>query len=187
MGGQNTSPEMRGSVGQRFVWGVFGVISWQFLMSARFRTSFLLAVLTGLSRGSSLAEGQAAEPPWRWRLADRPRLDLGGEGADSNTCFSRVQAAFRLRDGRVAIAAFNALPTIPLMRGVNCKKRAGGRGTGTGDRERCMAAGQSRSRVPGPRPDTANVDDVARQLKSGAWLVRRRRVCLLSSSRPRSC
>jgi hypothetical protein len=80
-------------------------------MSARFGT-FVLAVVTGLSRGSPLAEGQAAEPNWTWRLADRPRLDLGGEGADSNTSFSRVQAAFWLHDGRIAIAEFNSPPTI---------------------------------------------------------------------------
>jgi len=80
-------------------------------MSHRYVTSLLLVALTGLSRGS-LANGQAGEPQWTWRLADRPRLDLGGEGADSNTSFSRVQAAFRLRDGRIAIAEFSSPPAI---------------------------------------------------------------------------
>jgi hypothetical protein len=81
-------------------------------MSVRYLAPFLLAVLTGLTRSVSFAEGQAAEPNWTWRLAARPRLDLGGDGADSNTSFSRVQAAFRLRDGRIAIAEFNSPPTI---------------------------------------------------------------------------
>lgn len=82
------------------------------MASARYGTPFLLVVLTGLIRGSSLADGQPVEPNWTWRLAGRPRLDLGGDGADSNTSFSRVQAAFRLRDGRIAIAEFNSPPTI---------------------------------------------------------------------------
>jgi hypothetical protein len=72
----------------------------------------LLAALPGVSSGASLVHGQAAEPKWAWRLADRPRIDLGGETADSNTAFSRVQAAFRLRDGRIAIAEFNSPPAI---------------------------------------------------------------------------
>lgn len=55
---------------------------------------------------------QAPQPSWRWRLAERPRIDLGGVAADSNTSFSRVMAAFRLRDGRIAIAEPNSPPTI---------------------------------------------------------------------------
>ena len=82
------------------------------MVSPRYLSPFLLVAVTGLSRGSPPAYGQASEPRWTWRLADRPRIDLGGDGADSNSSFSRVQAAFRLRDGRIAIAEFNSPPTI---------------------------------------------------------------------------
>jgi len=77
-----------------------------------YRSLLFLAALAGVSRDSSLAHGQAGEPKWTWRLADRPRIDLGGEAADSNASFSRVQAAFRLRDGRLAIAEFSSPPTV---------------------------------------------------------------------------
>jgi hypothetical protein len=47
-----------------------------------------------------------------WRLSDRPQLELGGADADPNTQFARVQGAFRLSDGRLAIVEFNTPPTI---------------------------------------------------------------------------
>jgi hypothetical protein len=70
-----------------------------------------LLALGALVPSFSMAQ-EAPEPNWAWRLADRPRIDLGGVEADSNTSFSRVVAAFRLRDGKIAIAEFNSPPTI---------------------------------------------------------------------------
>lgn len=82
------------------------------MLSPRRLSLLFLAALVGVCRVSSFAHGQAPEPNWAWRLADRPRIDLGGVAADSNTSFSRVLAAFRLRDGKIAIAEFNSPPTI---------------------------------------------------------------------------
>lgn len=55
---------------------------------------------------------QAISQAFGWRIADRPKVDLGGEDADSTAFFSRIQAAFRLRDGRIAVAEFDKPPTI---------------------------------------------------------------------------
>jgi hypothetical protein len=76
-------------------------------MFARYVAAFAIAVAP-LAVSPPLAAAQA----FAWRIADRPRVDLGGEDADSTAFFSRIPAAFRLRDGRIAVAESDKPPTI---------------------------------------------------------------------------
>lgn len=96
-------------------------------------TSLTVALAGALVGVPSPLRAQAALQ-WEWRIAATPRVDLGGAAADSNTSFSRVIAAYRHRDGTIAIAEFNAPPVIRYFSSEGrYLKQVGRSGSGPGE------------------------------------------------------